>query len=166
MSDGATGPKQSDADRLAMNRRELLAVAGAIIGAIGLPGSATAAAITADQFHDLSVALTGFAPADRSLVSAFQEAFASDLDDLGRLYDVVRAAPRDSWKDAIDKAGLTSLAEALINAWYTGLVGEGANQRVVTYLEAFVWYAVAYTKPPSKCDTDFGAWATRPEGDY
>jgi hypothetical protein len=161
---------------LTPNRRELLQVAGALVAAFGIPEAAFAQSLDsvrpyraiagADAFHDVSVALTGYAPADRSLVAAFYEAFESDIYDLQRLYAIIRATPPEGWDNAIGEAGLAPLAEALIEAWYTGMVGEGSGQRVVTYLNAFVWYAVGYTKPPSECDTNFGAWANRPPGDF
>jgi hypothetical protein len=174
--DSAAKPaRQEAAARPVLSRRELLVVAGAILAAVGAPGRATAQAtsavsfipISTQGFHDLTLALTGFAPRDPSLVQAFHEAFADELGRLQRLYDLLIAEPdRDDWVKAIDEAGLSPLAEQLIAAWYTGIVGEGEAARVVTYLDAFVWYAIGYTKPPSTCDTDFGAWALRPAGDF
>lgn len=158
-----------------MNRRELLAVAGAILGALGSRGTAAAQATTASPFipistrafHDLTLALTGYAPRDPSMVDAFHEAFSAELTQLERLYELLVSNPeREDWPKAIEDAGLSALAEQLIAAWYTGIVGEGEAARVITYIDAFVWYAVGYTKPPSTCDTDFGAWAERPPGDF
>jgi hypothetical protein len=157
-----------------MNRRELLAVAGAIIAALATPGGAAARAgtppfipISTGAFHDLTLALTGYAPRDPSMVDAFRDAFSNELTQLQRLYDLLVSEPdRDDWPKAIGDAGLSALAEQLMAAWYTGIVGDGEGARVITYLDAFVWYAVGYTKPPSTCDTDFGAWANRPPGDF
>jgi len=167
----ADGPEGNG--RLAMNRRELLAVTGAILGALGAPNAALALApspvtpISTQAFRDLTLALTGYAPRDPSMVDAFQDAFSQELIQLEQLYRILVSAPeRDDWPKAIADAGLTPLAEQLITAWYTGIVGEGEAARVVTYLDAFVWYAVGYTKPPSTCDTDFGAWAMRPPGEF
>lgn len=167
-------PEAKGIGRLAVNRRELLAVAGAILAAMGAPGSALARAapssvvpISSQAFHDLTLALTGYAPRDPSMVDAFHEAFANELTQLQQLYEILAAErDRDDWPKAIEDAGLTPLAEQLIAAWYTGIVGDGEAARVITYIDAFVWYAVGYTKPPSTCDTDFGAWALRPAGDF
>jgi hypothetical protein len=171
----ADGPEAKGAGRLAMNRRELLAVAGAVLGALGTPGRAAAQAagastfipISTQAFHDLTLALTGYAPRDPSMVDAFHDAFSQELTQLEQLYQLLVSAPaRDDWPKAIEDAGLSALAEQLIAAWYTGIVGDGEAARVITYIDAFVWYAVGYTKPPSTCDTDFGAWAVRPPGDF
>jgi hypothetical protein len=171
----ADGPEAEGGGRLAVNRRELLAVAGAILAALGSPGVAAAATvastplipISTSAFHDLTLALTGYAPRDPSLVEAFHDAFSPELRQLEQLYQLLVSEPDpDDWPKAIEEAGLSVLAEQLIAAWYTGIVGEGEAARVVTYIDAFVWYAVGYTKPPSTCDTDFGAWATRPPGDF
>jgi hypothetical protein len=158
-----------------MNRRELLAVAGAVLAVLGTPARAAAQAagapaltpISTQAFHDLTLALTGYAPRDPSMVGAFHDAFSPELAQLEQLYRILVSEPeRDDWPKAIGDAGLETLAEQLIAAWYTGIVGEGDAARVITYIDAFVWYAVGYTKPPSTCDTDFGAWAARPPGEF
>lgn len=151
-----------------IDRRELLAAVSALVAALGLPVLPTEAATAPPQaieinaFRDLTVALTGFAPRDAALPDEFLEAFAAEAASLSQLHSIVRDTPPEEWDAAIDAAGLGTLAEALVQAWYTGTVGEGAEQRVLTYLDAFVWYACGYTKPPSQCDTDFGAWADAP----
>jgi hypothetical protein len=171
----ADGPQAKGVGRLAVNRRELLAVAGAVLTALGSQGVATAqiaassplVPISAPAFHDLTLALTGYSPRDPSLIDAFRDAFSPELLQLEQLYQLLMSEPDpDDWPKAIEEAGLAPLAEQLVAAWYTGIVGEGEAARVITYIDAFVWYAVGYTKPPSTCDTDFGAWAIRPPGDF
>jgi hypothetical protein len=110
----------------------------------------------------MTIALTGYTPRDRFLAKDFLDAFASEAADLVKLHDIVRSNPPAAWEPMIASAGLSNLAETLVSAWYTGMVGEGANQRVLSYLGAFVWYACGYTKPPTQCDWDFGAWADPP----
>lgn len=175
MDSTADGPQAQGASRFALSRRELLAMAGAILAALGTPARAAAQAagapafipISAQAFHDLTLALTGYAPRDPSMVEAFRDAFSQELTQLEQLYQILVSAPdRDDWPKEIEDAGLSALAEQLIAAWYTGIVGAGEAARVITYIDAFVWYAVGYTKPPSTCDTDFGAWALHPPGDF
>lgn len=123
---------------------------------------AQAAAMPLDGFRDLLSALTGFAPRDVTLVEAFRETFADDLSGLQQLSDIVVNAPESEWSTRIKEAGLDALEESLVTAAYTGMAGEGAEARVITYLNAFVWHACGYIKPPSQCDWNFGAWAYPP----
>jgi fructose 5-dehydrogenase small subunit len=178
MNEASTGTAGADAGAApatpaavaSLDRRRLLLAVSLLAAALGLPGSAASRAegaanaggIGMDSFRDLSVALTGFAPRDASLAESFRDAFAAEAADLARLHEIVRHQPPGAWDAAIAAAGLAPLAEALVTAWYTGMVGEGADRRVVSYLDAFVWYAVGYTKPPSQCDWGFGAWADPP----
>jgi hypothetical protein len=139
----------------------------ALAAAFGLPGASSSEAaasgtVGVDAFRDLTIALTGYTPRERFLVKDFLDAFTSEAGELARLHGIVRDNPPDAWDREIAGAGLTELAETLVSAWYTGMVGEGADRRVLSYLGAFVWYACGYTKPPTQCDWDFGAWAEPP----
>jgi hypothetical protein len=147
-----------------LDRRELLIAVGTLAAALGLPGPslAQAAALTDPDFANLANLIAGFPPADPDITRQIHQAFAAEAADLARLYDLVRDTDPAGWDAAIASAGLTPLAEALSTAWYTGTVGAGDDQRVVTYLDAFAWYAVGYTKPPTRCDISFGAWSEPP----
>lgn len=146
-----------------LDRRTLLAAVAALSG-LGSSALAqeTTDALSAQEFRDLLSGLTGFSPRDASLIEAFREAFASDIESLKMLSGIVVNTPESEWPAAIKNANLEPLAESLVNTAYTGISGDGANARVITYLNAFVWYAVGYTKPPSQCDWNFGAWAYPP----
>jgi hypothetical protein len=149
-----------------IDRRELLVAVSALTGLLGLSNIEGALGaeqpIDIDAFRDLTIALTGYAPRDAALPAVFLDAFASEARELAQLHTIIRDTPQDRWEAAIDAAGLAPLAGALVHSWYTGTVGSGPGERVLTYLDAFVWYACGYTKPPSRCDTDFGAWADAP----
>jgi hypothetical protein len=150
-----------------LDRRQLLLAVTTLAAALGLPGAgpsptAAEAPIGVDAFRDLTVALTGYTPRERFLAQDFLDAFAPEAADLARLHGLVRNNPPDAWEPLIAAAGLSNLAEALVSAWFTGMVGEGSERRVLSYLGAFVWYACGYTKPPTQCDWDFGAWADAP----
>jgi hypothetical protein len=150
-----------------IDRRELLVAASTLAAALGFPDGALAQGrdISAIDFASLSNAVAGFPPADPSLASHFLEAFSDRMADLADLLDIVRTSSEQEWQQRIDAAGLTPLADALATAWYTGMVGEGDDKRVVTYLDAFAWNAVGYTNPPTRCDISFGAWAEPPHED-
>jgi hypothetical protein len=149
-----------------LDRRELLIAVGSLVAAFGLPDTAFAQAetppLTNDAFANLANLIAGYPPADPEITKQFREAFASEMDQLVKLYDILRAQPEDQWPAAIKTARLGPLADALTTAWYTGAAGKGADARVITYLDAFAWYAVGYTKPPTRCDVSFGAWAAAP----
>jgi hypothetical protein len=156
---------------LLLDRREWLVAVGSLAAALGLPGAMTAAAQSGeavrqtDAFTDVSVALTGFSPAGPDLASQFIDAFRSESDGIGRLHDIIRLQPPDQWDASIAAAGLTALAQAIMTAWYTGAVVDGADRKVITYLDAFAWSAVGYTKPPTRCAEAFGGWALAPHED-
>jgi len=150
-----------------IQRRELLVAISTLAAFFGLPGAARGqaagtAAIDLGDFRELTAMLTGLSPSDAALPELFLEAFAADAADLGRLHVIVTEQPESGWDTAIAAAGLKPLSTALIQAWYTGNVAQGSEERVLTYLDAFVWHACGYTKPPTRCDTNFGAWAEPP----
>ena len=158
-----------------LDRRELLIAVGTLALAFGLPGAAEAKTarpaaplppplppLGNDAFANLANLIAGFPPADPDVTAQFRAAFATEVAELAQLYEIVRTQPEDQWPAAIKAARLEPLAEALVTAWYTGAAGKGAGQRVITYLDAFAWYAVGYTKPPTRCDVSFGAWAEPP----
>lgn len=149
-----------------VERRELLVAVSTLVAFFGLPQPAFSQAIPKPidlgSFRELTSALTGISPSDATLPEVFLEAFAADAADLTKLHAIVTGDAEEQWDAAINAAGLKPLAESLLQAWYTGSVGQNANERVLTYLDAFVWHACGYTKPPTQCDTNFGAWADAP----
>src|SRR5690242_5774645 len=150
-----------------LDRRELLTAIGALAAAFGFPGAPALGQteplpLTNDAFANLANLVAGYPPADPEITKEFRAAFAAETEQLTQLYDIVRSQPEDQWEAAIKAARLGPLAEALTTAWYTGAAGKGADERVITYLDAFAWYAVGYTKPPTRCDVSFGAWAAAP----
>lgn len=157
-------PINAEAGKGGLDRRALLGAAAMLLGLAGeAPGQGIAAdPMSPEVFGDLLSALTGFSPRDVTLVEAFRDAFSGELAGLKTLSEIVRNTPEDHWPQKIREAGLEPLAESLIGTAYTGISGDGSQARVITYLNAFVWYACGYTKPPSQCDWNFGAWAYPP----
>jgi hypothetical protein len=124
--------------------------------------AAASGGIELNAFRELTSLLTGLLPGDASLPELFLQAFSADAADLGKLHAIVTEHPEAEWDGAIAAAGLKQLAESLIEAWYTGSITQTSQERVLTYLDAFVWHACSYAKPPTRCDTNFGAWADAP----
>ena len=59
------------------------------------------------------------------------------------------------------------LARKLAGVWYTGYKGgavDTENGTVLTYDDALVWRACAWTKPPATCGGPFGYWQLGPQG--
>lgn len=151
----------------AVRRRELLVAVSTLVAFFGLPRSgfgqtASGQPIDLGSFRELTSALTGISASDAALPELFLDAFTDEAADLGRLHAIVTDEAETAWDAAIDAAGLKPLSESLLQALYTGSVGEKSEERVLTYLDAFVWHACGYTKPPTRCDTNFGAWAEAP----
>jgi len=150
-----------------IRRRELLVAVSTLIAVFGLPRSGQAQSdgatpIDLGSFRALTSALTGISPSDAELPAMFLDAFASDAANLGRLHTIIMDQPESHWDKAIETAGLKPLSESLMQAWYTGSITQNAEERVLSYLDAFVWHACGYTKPPTRCDTNFGVWADAP----
>ena len=63
----------------------------------------------------------------------------------------------------------TPLADAVVAAWYSGLVttkakdGEGTQQVVTDFTGALVGEAMTFTKPFAECGGETGYWADPPE---
>jgi hypothetical protein len=158
----------TDRHKPQFDRRELLIAVGTLAAAFGLPGANFAHAellpIDDPGFANLANLIAGFPPPDPGITAQIREAFAAEAEEVAQLYELVRTTAPEDWEAAIKAAKLGPLAEALVTAWYTGSVadGDGDDRRVITYLDAFAWYAVGYTKPPTRCDISFGAWSEPP----
>jgi len=58
----------------------------------------------------------------------------------------------------------TLLADAIVAAWYSGLVatsnsGEGPVYEVADFTDALLWDALTFTKPWAECGGELGYWA-------
>jgi hypothetical protein len=156
----------TDRHKPQLDRRELLIAVATLAAAFGLPGASVAGAellpVDNGGFANLANLIAGFPPADPDITAQIKAAFAAEAEEVAQLYELVRTTAPEDWEAAIKAAKLGPLAEALVTAWYTGSVADGNERRVITYLDAFAWYAVGYTKPPTRCDISFGAWSEPP----
>lgn len=62
-----------------------------------------------------------------------------------------------------DEEQTRSLADTIIEYWYTGTYSEDDQSVVVTYVDALAWKTLHFTKPRSICGSP-GFWAEKPEG--
>ncbi len=63
-----------------------------------------------------------------------------------------------------EQAGTRTLANKIIEYWYTGIYETAEGEAVVaTYVDALVWQAISFTKPTTICGAP-GFWSEAPEG--
>lgn len=153
-----------------VDRRALLkALSGAAAAALAgraAPAFAQAAAAPAvAQFGKLSAALTGYPEADPATAAKMLRAFATPQRRvaLAALAQVVATTPAAGLDAALAARGLDSIANDLVAAWYSGIVGNGKRQSLVLYTDALVWTAMSYSKPMGVCGGPTGYWAEPPQ---
>jgi hypothetical protein len=62
-----------------------------------------------------------------------------------------------------EEPGLADLPRRIVSAWYTGVVGEGARARCITFETSLMHVAVAdRLNPPSYCHGPHGNWLEAP----
>jgi hypothetical protein len=147
------------------DRRALLkALVAAPFAAIDPPVRAATAGSGAAAYGQASQALTGFASPGTSDTNAMFGAFATTerRAALARLAKLVADTPPDRLDDALRTNGLDKLADDLVAAWYSGIVTNGNQQRVVLYTDAYMWSAMSFTKPMGVCGGVTGYWKDPP----
>ena len=152
-----------------VTRRELLRGLTALAAAGWLPQgiaqSAGGVAPSAAQFAGMSAAITGYGFADRSVADAMLRALreAVGAENLARLANLATATPPAQLDGALKAAKLESVAETVVAALYSGVVETPRGPRVISYTQALVWQACAWTKPNAYCGGQTNYWATAPE---
>jgi hypothetical protein len=62
-----------------------------------------------------------------------------------------------------EEPALAVLPRRIVSAWYTGIVGEGARARCITFETSLMHVAVAdRLNPPSYCHGPYGQWVETP----
>ncbi len=147
-----------------MTRREMLQVLAAVAAAGVVPQVAAQGAMPPAQFASLSRSMTGYAFADRRVAASVMSALAAAVGaaDLSRLALLASSTPPDRLAPAIRAAGLTSTAETIVAALYTGTVSTPRGVRVISYDQALIWQALAWTKPNAFCGGETNYWAVPP----
>jgi hypothetical protein len=140
---------------LNLSRRSfiLASVAAALAAGVG-PTALAAAETTIDSFVDLSSRLTGTAVADldRGAAAALLAGFTA----AGHGSALERLAADPSFDP--------DLADAVVAAWYSGVVSNGREDVVATFNDALVWNALTFTKPFANCGGETGYWSQPPAG--
>jgi hypothetical protein len=141
-----------------------------------MPGAETPFPQDLASFLALSSVLTGFDDLDPELGQVYLHSLQENPEFSGglpRLYEgagMIEGSAPGSIAD-LESAGLfseeasRSLADHIIELWYTGLYGQEDEQTVATFVDALAWKSITFTKPPTICGS-FGFWAERPKGNY
>lgn len=125
------------------------------------------------QFLTLSTVLTGYDNLDPALGKVYLDSidqsgdFEMTVDELAQAVGLPSDAPPTTAD--LEAAGLfddpaaRSLADAILNMWYTGIYTTAdGEQAVATYVGALVWRAITFTKPLTVCGSP-GFWAQPPQ---
>lgn len=145
------------------SRRDLIlaAVTAAIAsaGTLGFPRDLFAAgAVTPEAFLAFSERITGVTGLDADVATTILGGFLATGH--GDELAILVSEPGDSF---------TPLADAVVAAWYSGLVttaaagGAGTEEKVTDFTGALVWQALTFTKPFGECGGETGYWADPPE---
>jgi fructose 5-dehydrogenase small subunit len=140
-----------------------LAASGWLPQSIAQSGSA---AIAPASFAATSRAYTGYLFQDPSVAAAMVRALnaAVGSTNLARLATLATRTPPSDLDAALKSAGLEQTAETVVIALYTGTVETPKGAVVVSYNQALVWQACAWTKPNALCGGATNYWASAPAG--
>ena len=112
----------------------------------------------------LSTAVAGNAYADPQIALAMLDALTQAVGGatLARLATVAASTPAAQLGPAIAGAGLAAPAETVVAALFSGIVDTPRGPRVISYDQALVWQALAWTKPNAFCGGETNYWASAP----
>ena len=129
-----------------------------------LPTKSTPSAGTIASFAAMSATLTGYPAGDPGDPAKMLAAFATPARRaaLSRLQAVVARVPAAGLDAALRAQGLETLANDVVAAWYSGIVTQGSQQKVVLYADALMWSAMSFTKPMGVCGGITGYWTDPP----
>ena len=152
------------ASRGGMTRREMLQGLAALAASGWMPPALAQATMPAAQFSALSMAIAGNAYADPKVASAMLRALTQAVggDKLARLAKIAASTPPAQLDAAIAGAGLGAPAETVVAALFSGIVDTPRGPRVISYDQALVWQALAWTKPNAFCGGQTNYWASAP----
>jgi fructose 5-dehydrogenase small subunit len=140
-----------------------LAASGWLPDSIAQGGSS---AITPASFAAASRACTGYLLQDPGVAAAMLRALNAAVGsaNLARLAALATRTPPAELDSALKSSGLERTAETVVVALYTGTVETPKGTVVVSYNQALVWQACAWTKPNALCGGATNYWASAPTG--
>ena len=148
------------------------AATGPVDSSVPVAGDAPAVAAADVQFLALSQTLTGRSPLDRILARrylnalSFQDAtFGMQFIALLKAVAQLPAAGPEALASTVAQQNpdLGKLLHRIVSAWYTGVVGEGANAQVIAYQGALMFASVDdVVMPPSYCRAAPFYWTAKP----
>lgn len=160
--------RQADIERRVL----LTGLAAAFLPALMPQAVAQAADVPGgDAFLDISKVLTGRASLDAEQAARLREALVADDPRFEGEIRALLALVNDRSIDAADlqrtldaeDSALASLPRRIMTAWYTGVVGEGASARCVTFESSLMHQLVAdRLNPPSYRHGGHGSWTDTP----
>jgi hypothetical protein len=169
----AMGVLDSEEQEPAFNRRRVLVttLAGALLSQVVPAARAQGDQDALKAFLALSRVLTGRADLDEEQARRLHEALraqAGDFDAQTRallLLITERKVPVARLQLTLDSEAsrLASLPRKIVSGWYTGIVGDAAQARCVTFETSLMHAAVKdRLSPPSYCHGPYASWAARP----
>lgn len=162
---------------IVLSRRQVLPTLGCLLaGVAGLsyqpiraqPAPNPAQLARDADFLNFSRAITGHADLDletaRRTRAAMQQASANFDEELSRLVGLLQGGDEPGTLLAsADTAGLRATALAIVEAWYTGTVGDGESATVVAYATALMYRPVQDAQTvPTYCNYGPVYWTQAP----
>lgn len=129
--------------------------------------------LSVTEFLALSALLTGFNNLNPTIGAVYlnqlqgQATSGVTVADLYQRAGFRSPAPPQTL-DAMTQTGIfddektRDLADQIIEMWYSGVIQQGEEAQVVTFVDSLAWRAVSYTKPQTICGPYPGFWADRP----
>lgn len=145
-----------------MTLRALSGLAAAALA--GRPEAAAPTTLSVAQFGALSAALTGYPAPGADTLGKMMRAFVTPARraEVVALAQLVAATPPAQLDAALRERKLDKVADALVAAWFSGVIATPQGQKLVLYTEAYVWSAMTYSKPMGVCGGVTGYWSSPP----
>ena len=140
-----------------LNRRVFLALLLCLVPAARLPArQPRAAAISLDQFLELSARLLRRTKLDPQLAQIYLDALSADPDSAVHLITLYQMNGNPTPEQA-------ALSGTIVEWWYTGVYTIDGKPRLATHSGALMWDALGMPAPGT-CAAPFGAWSRAPQG--